>query len=111
MHPIPLKGGVPPCTGDTCNFKGMVIYVDPKGFATYPSPGDATMNGNDGSEVYGTVYAPTCELKKDGGAMNTYIGQLIGYTFTMIGNATLTLTFNADDAWEGVNDAYVDLSN
>lgn len=42
----------------------MVIYVDPTEFATYPSPGDATFNGGDGSELYGTVYAPTCEGKK-----------------------------------------------
>jgi hypothetical protein len=54
---------------------------------------------------------PLAKEKKDGNATNTYVGQVIGYTFTMIGNATLTLTFNADDAWEGVNDAYVDLSN
>jgi hypothetical protein len=69
------------------------------------------LNGNDGSEIYGTVYAPTCNVKKDGTAANSYIGQVIGYTFTMIGNATLTLTFDTDNAWEGPSYGYVDLSN
>ncbi|MDD5367943.1 MAG: pilus assembly protein TadG-related protein [Anaerolineaceae bacterium] len=97
------------CTGDTCNFKGIVIYVDPKGFATWPDTKDTTIDGNNNSEIYGTLYAPTCHMKKTGVSGMQFVGQLIGYDFSNIGTANLILTFDADDAGEGITPAYIDL--
>jgi Flp pilus assembly protein TadG len=98
------------CMNDTCDYKGIVVYVDPKGFASWPDSKDAVIDGNVTSEVYGTIYAPICNVKKAGTSGMQFVGQVIGYTFQNIGTANLTLEYNANDAGKGVTPAYVDLS-
>ncbi|MCL4560279.1 MAG: pilus assembly protein TadG-related protein [Chloroflexi bacterium] len=91
-------------------YKGLVMYFDPKDFASWPLSGDLKYNGNSDSYVIGTVYAPACHIKKIGTSDMEFVGQIIGYDFANIGTADLHLTYDPNKVYETDYPAYLDLT-
>ncbi len=100
-----------PCTGLACDYEGIVIYVDPNSFTTWPDSGTMTLNGGNDSIFEGTIYAPTCPAQYNGTSDQlSFKGQIIAYDFSLIGTASLKITFNDQDAGKATIPASVSMA-
>lgn len=98
------------CSGLACTYKGIVIYVDPNDFTTWPA-GTSTINGGNGSVFEGTIYAPTCSAQYKGNSSSvSFLGQIITYDFQLVGTASLKITFNDQDAGKAITPASTGLA-
>lgn len=99
-------------TDENNKYKGMLIYIDTKDFDPLHQPANKpmTINGNNGSSITGTVYAPTCYVKKVGTEEMKFIGQLIGYVFTNSGDSYLNIQYDGSLVYQGDISAKVSLT-
>lgn len=88
-------------------YKGLLMFVDPKNYTTI-ADGPITFNGNMSSYINGTIFAPSCALKLNGTGGNFYQGQLVGYNITLLGGATIHLSYVAGDNYQDQSPAKVD---
>lgn len=95
---------------DTGPYKGLLIYVDPRG---YTSLGSCTVkiNGTSASSFTGTIYAPTCNVELDGtGDTNGLHSQVIGYTIDLGGTTELTIRYLDDENFDATSPPMLELS-
>jgi hypothetical protein len=92
-------------TGATYVFSGeqynwIVIYEQP----VVPAPPisgvscNNTLNGSSSTQYIGTIYTPTADWKINGGNRSPLAGQVIAYTATLKGGASVGIDFNPNYA-------------
>ena len=60
--------------------------------------------------IKGTVFAPTCHVQMNGTGGNFYQGQMIGYDITLLGGATINLSYIEGDNYAPQQPSKVDLT-
>ncbi len=88
-------------------YKGLLMFINPRNFANV-AEGPLTFNGNMGSYINGTIYAPTCAINMNGNGGAFYQGQIVGYQLTLLGGADINLQYVAGDNYEDQSPARVD---
>jgi hypothetical protein len=99
----------------SCKYKGYAIFIDHKDFANYPwsnlnENGSTVINGSAGTEVFGTIYGPSCPMTFNGTAATGFVGQVISYVLTLEGDAAFTLQYVDADAGDGPTGGTVGLA-
>lgn len=91
-HDIDIQGGTITLDApDTGPYAGYLIIVDSDFTGTVP---DCHINGDSSNTYEGTIFTPYCDLIINGGNdTTTYSSQMIGYTVTILGNATTNLNY------------------
>jgi hypothetical protein len=98
-----LDGGVRWNGGATINldapdagdeYAGLLIYVDPHNYQAVPNE-TVTINGQSGSTVEGTLFAPAADCTLNGtGAVGSFHLQAICYTVELLGNGLLDVAYD-----------------
>ena len=57
-----------------------------------------TLNGSSSTQYIGTIYTPTADWKINGGNRSPLAGQVIAYTATLKGGASVGIDFNPNYA-------------
>lgn len=99
---------------DSGIYKGMLIYVDPQGYAGVGNHGncDITINGNATVFVEGTIYAPSCDVDLEGtGYTDAYHSQIIGYTVEFGGTSDLYIDYDQNKNFEVLDPPTMDLTH
>ncbi len=97
-------------------YKGLIMYVDPKGYSlAYNDPkttggGPLQLNGGENILMKGTFYAPTCSIKMNGDGGNSYRGQIVGFNFDIAGGALVKLIYISSENIDDKPQSKVDLN-
>ncbi len=96
---FPGKTAPAPIPADTEPYKGFLIYVD----ETYPNwlnstAPDCNVNAGTDTILRGVIYAPHCDVTINGGSGTVGLtAQVIAYTLSLEGGATLTFIYDANE--------------
>ena len=90
-------------------YKGLLMFINPGNYSNL-SAGPLKFNGNADSYIKGTVFAPTCHVQMNGTGGNFYQGQMVGYDITLLGGATINLSYIEGDNYAPQQPSKVDLT-
>jgi hypothetical protein len=89
---------------------GLLIYVDPRNYVSYPNC-NWKLNGTSDSSLVGSLYAPTCDIELNGTAgTETYHSQIVGYTIDLGGTQDLYMVYDSDENYFISNSPFIELS-
>jgi hypothetical protein len=92
-----IQGGeIDLIASDSGPYAGYLIIVDSTFTGTVPN---CQINGDSDNTYTGTIFAPYCDITINGGNETTsYTAQVIGYTVTILGNATTDLYYDENSS-------------
>lgn len=86
-------------------YANMLIYQDPSDTQM------ATINGDSGSEFYGTIFVPNAQVQINGtGAADGFHAQVVADTVDMSGTADMHIVYNPDENYAQRDPAQVELT-
>ena len=81
---------------DSGSYAGYLLIVDSTFSGTPPK---CKINGDSANTYTGTIFAPYCEIEIDGTSGTiSYTAQFIGYTVSILGNATTQLYYDVNSS-------------
>src|SRR5215213_112943 len=81
-------------SGGSGDYAGYLMYVAPD-YTDLPT--SCKINGSSTQELWGTIYAPYCDIDINGTSASGFHSQLVGYTVDLSGSANVSLIYNQGD--------------